>query len=151
MLEIERKFLVTGDGYQTAAPVYFRQGYLSSLPERIVRVRECGSQAFITIKGKNEGATRVEFEYEIPVEEACELFKLCEQPLIEKNRYRFPYTGFVWEVDEFLGENAGLVIAEIELPSEDTVFEKPNWVGEEVTTDSRYYNSNLILNPYRNW
>jgi adenylate cyclase len=150
--EIEYKFLVTGDDYKgLSLPVLYRQGYLSSTPERVVRVREAGGKGYLTIKGANRGATRSEFEYEIPLVEAQELLLLCEQPIIEKLRYFVAYKGFTWEIDEFSGENAGLVIAEIELPAEDTPFEKPHWIGEEVTHDARYYNSNLIKNPYRHW
>jgi len=152
-IEIERKFLVTSDAWmRLGEPVLLRQGYLSSHPSRAVRVRIEGGQAVMTIKGKNVGASRGEWEYPIPMEDAQEfLDKLCEQPIIEKYRRRIPHAGFVWEVDEFLGANAGLVVAEIELPSEDQVFDKPAWIGDEVTHDKRYLNSNLIANPYSNW
>lgn len=152
-IEIERKFLVTSDAWmQQGEPVLLRQGYLSSHPSRVVRVRIEGNGAVMTIKGKNVGASRGEWEYPIPMDDAREfLDKLCEQPIIEKYRRRIPYAGFVWEVDEFLGANAGLVVAEIELPSEDQAFDKPDWIGEEVTHDKRYLNSNLIANPYSNW
>ncbi len=149
--EIERKFLVKDNSYQSVKPDFLCQGYLSSNPERVVRVRQSGNKAFITIKGKNNSAKRLEFEYEIPVADAKELFLLCKKPLIKKNRYKVYFNGFDWEVDEFLGENEGLVIAEIELPTEDTSFEKPHWVGEEVTNDPKYYNSNLVKNPYSSW
>lgn len=152
-IEIERKFLVTSDAWrQQGEPVLLRQGYLSSHPSRVVRVRIEGEGAVMTIKGKNVGASRGEWEYPIPMADAIEfLDKLCEQPIIEKYRRRIPYAGFVWEVDEFLGANAGLVVAEIELPSEDQAFERPEWVGEDVTADKRYLNSNLISNPYSAW
>jgi adenylate cyclase len=152
-VEIERKFLVQNDGWRTQGqPLLMRQGYLSSHPERVVRVRIAGEQAFMTIKGKNVGASRGEWEYPLPLADASELLeRLCEQPLIEKYRRRISHAGFVWEVDEFLGANAGLVVAEIELPAEDTVFDKPEWVGAEVTSDVRYLNSNLIKRPYNTW
>ncbi|NVM77913.1 adenylate cyclase [Duganella sp. SG902] len=152
-VEIERKFLVRGDGWMALGePVFFKQGYLSSHKERVVRVRIEGERAVLTIKGANQGATRGEWEYEIPVAEAAELLDgLCEQPLIEKYRRRITYAGNVWEVDEFLGANAGLVVAEIELRSEDQPFDKPDWIGEEVTSDLRYLNSNLIKRPYSTW
>ncbi len=152
-IEIERKFLVTSDAWmQQGEPVLLRQGYLSSHPSRVVRVRIEGERAVMTIKGKSVGASRGEWEYPIPMDDAREfLDKLCEQPIIEKYRRRIPYAGFVWEVDEFLGANAGLVVAEIELPSEDQAFDKPDWVGEEVTHDKRYLNSNLIALPFSKW
>jgi len=118
---------------------------------RTVRVRIAGEEAFLTIKGTSVGARRAEFEYPIPVWDARELLALCEQPLIEKNRRKILHEGFVWEVDEFLGENLGLVVAEIELPAEDSVFAKPDWVGEEVTEDARYFNSNLSCTPFNRW
>lgn len=152
-VEIERKFLVQGDGWRTQGePVLLRQGYLSSQAERTVRVRIEGERAVLTIKSKNVGAARGEWEYPIPVADAAELLdRLCERPLIEKYRRRIPFAGFVWEVDEFLGANAGLVVAEIELPAEDTVFNKPDWAGTEVTHDLRYLNSRLIKQPYTTW
>jgi adenylate cyclase len=152
-VEIERKFLLRGDGWKSLGePVFFRQGYLSSHKERVVRVRIEGERAVITIKSANQGATRGEWEYEIPVADAAELLDgLCEQPLIEKYRRRIAFAGNVWEVDEFLGANAGLVVAEIELQAEDQQFDKPEWVGEEVTDDLRYLNSSLIRHPYSAW
>ena len=152
-VEIERKFLLAGDGWRVLGePVLLRQGYLCSDPVRTVRVRIEGGQGVLTIKSKNVGATRGEWEYPIPLQEAAELLdRLCERPLVEKTRRRIAHAGFVWEVDEFLGENAGLVVAEIELPSEDTAFERPSWIGQEVTGDKRYYNSSLIRNPYSTW
>ena len=149
--EIERKFLISGDDWRSAEAVYYCQGYLNRDKARTVRVRIAGAQAFITIKGLSTGASRLEFEYAIPVEDARQLLLLCEQPLIEKYRRKIPYKGFVWEVDEFLGENAGLVVAEIELPAEDTPFMRPDWVGQEVTRDSRYFNSALSQFPYCRW
>lgn len=152
-VEIERKFLLRGDGWMSLGePVLFKQGYLSSHKERLVRVRIEGERAVMTIKGANKGATRGEWEYEIPVADAAELLDgLCEQPLIEKYRRRITFAGNVWEVDEFLGANAGLVVAEIELQSEDQQFDKPDWIGEEVTDDLRYLNSSLIKHPYSAW
>jgi adenylate cyclase len=151
--EIERKFLVVSDGYRALAePVYVRQGYLCRDPERVVRVRIYGEMGFLTIKGANRGITRAEFEYPIPRDEATLMLEeLCLKPDIEKFRYRIPFEGHVWEVDEFRGANEGLVIAEIELPDEATPFAKPDWVGEEVSGDARYYNSNLISRPFGTW
>lgn len=152
-VEIERKFLLSGDGWMhLGEPVFFKQGYLSSQKERVVRVRIEGERAVMTIKGASKGATRGEWEYEIPVADAAELLDgLCEQPLIEKYRRRIEFGGNVWEVDEFLGVNAGLVVAEIELQSEDQQFDKPEWIGEEVTGDARYFNSSLIKKPFSTW
>jgi len=152
-IEIERKFLLAGDAWRglgQATPM--RQGYLCSDPERTVRVRIEGEGAVITIKSKASGASRGEWEYPIPVADAAELLdRLCEQPLVEKTRHRIAHAGHVWEVDEFAGDNAGLVVAEIELGAEDEAFEKPDWIGREVTGDKRYYNSSLIRLPYSQW
>ena len=152
-IEIERKFLLAGDAWRgLGQPVLLRQGYLSSARERVVRVRIEGDQAMLTIKGANVGATRGEWEYPIPLADAAELLDaLCEQPLIEKYRHRIEHAGMVWEVDEFLGANAGLVVAEIELASEDQPFDKPDWIGAEVSGDARYYNANLIHHPFSQW
>lgn len=152
-VEIERKFLLQGDAWRgLGQAVLLRQGYLSSARERVVRVRIEGEQAMLTIKGANVGATRGEWEYPIPLADAVELIDgLCEQPLIEKVRHRIEHAGMVWEVDEFLGANAGLVVAEIELASEDQPFEKPEWIGAEVSGDARYYNANLIRHPFSQW
>lgn len=152
-VEIEKKFLLSGsDWKQLAAGTAYRQGYLNSTKERTVRVRTIDDKGYLTVKGISVGATRMEFEYEIPREDAAQLLdELCEKPLIEKNRYKIEYGGFIWEVDEFFGENDGLVVAEIELESEDQQFERPAWVGEEVTGDPRYFNSNLIKHPYTAW
>jgi adenylate cyclase len=152
-IEIERKFLPNGDGWRgQGTATLMRQGYLTSDPVRTVRVRIEGERAVITIKSKSTGATRGEWEYEIPVPDAAELLdRLCEQPLVEKVRHRIDHRGHTWEVDEFRGENAGLVVAEIELGSEDEAFEKPDWIGREVTGDPRYYNSSLIRLPYSKW
>ena len=152
-IEIERKFLVIDDGWKHQAEcVFMRQGYICSDPGRIVRVRIEGERAMLTIKGKTEGISRGEWEYAIPLEDASQLLDvLCEKPLIEKNRYRIPFGGFVWEVDEFFGENAGLIVAEIELESESQSFVKPDWVGQEVSHDRRYANANLFKHPYQRW
>ncbi len=152
-VEIERKFLVSSDAWrQLGEATLLRQGYLCADPERTVRVRIEGEQGVLTIKSKNEGASRGEWEYPIPLADAEELLdRLCERPLVEKYRRRIDHAGFTWEVDEFLGENAGLVVAEIELPAEDTVFDLPGWIGREVTGERRYYNSSLIRLPYSKW
>jgi adenylate cyclase len=152
-VEIERKFLVAGEAWRALGEaVLLRQGYLSSDPSRTVRVRIEGQGAAITIKSKNVGAKRGEWEYPVPLADAAELLDgLCERPLIEKYRRRIEYQGHVWEVDEFLGENAGLVVAEIELNAADETFARPDWIGEEVTGDPRYYNSSLIRFPYSQW
>jgi len=152
-IEIERKFLVEGDAWRTlGTSTLLRQGYLSTDAARTVRVRIDGDQAFLTIKGKSVGASRGEWEYPIPVAEAAELLDgLCQQPLVEKVRHRIAAGPHTWEVDEFLGANAGLVVAEIELASEDEAFDKPAWIGRDVTGDARYFNSRLISHPYSTW
>ena len=152
-IEIERKFLLAGNAWRTLGePVLLRQGYLSSNPDRTVRVRIEGDQGTITIKGRSVGATRGEWEYPIPLADAGELLeRLCEQPIIEKYRRRIVVGAHTWEVDEFIGANQGLVVAEIELDSENQQFDQPDWIGEEVTADRRYFNSSLIRNPYSNW
>ena len=152
-LEIERKFLVLSAAWKAlGVGVPMRQGYLSIDPERVVRVRVEGDEATLTIKGRSVGAVRGEWEYPIPKSDAQALLtQLALRPLIEKSRYRIPYQGMTWEVDEFYGDNAGLVVAEIELIAEDQAFEKPEWVGEEVTHDARYFNANLLRHPYSAW
>jgi CYTH domain-containing protein len=149
--EIERKFRVIKDTWRNVKGTRYRQGYLNSAKERNVRVRTMEDKAYLTIKGIAIGASRMEFEYEIPLQDADELLEICEKPLIEKTRYKVQEGGFVWEVDEFFRENQGLIVAEVELAREDQEFPKPDWVGEEVTGDPRYFNSNLIKNPYTNW
>lgn len=156
MLEIERKFLVRADFRQEAyASVRIVQGYLCSAPERTVRVRVKGEKACITVKGKGNasGAARFEWEKEIPVDEALALLELAEPGVIDKTRYLVKNTDgvHVWEVDEFHADNEGLTVAEIELSAEDESFDRPEWLGEEVTGDKRYYNSMLSSKPYRNW
>ncbi len=152
--EIERKFLVKGD-YKPFVKKSMRivQGYLSSVPERTVRVRIKGEKGFITIKGKGSasGASRFEWEKEIPTSEVKELLNLCEPGIIDKTRNIVEVGKHAYEVDEFYGENDGLTMAEVELSSEDEKFDKPDWLGEEVTGDSRYYNSMLMKKPYTKW
>ncbi len=151
--EIERKFLVIDDSFKKQARhSFFKQGYLSIERGRIVRVRTYENQGFITIKGNARSITLDEFEYEIPAAEAEEMLEnLCIKPLIEKIRYFVDHAGNEWVIDEFKGENNGLVVAEIELGSEDQKFDKPDWLGEEVTSDRRYANSSLVLKPYSQW
>jgi adenylate cyclase len=150
--EIERKFLVTGDAWKMPGQgVLIRQGYLNSDPERVVRVRTMGGSAALTVKGPSVGATRAEFEYGIPLADAHELLGLCEQPLIEKTRYTVAVGSLVWEIDEFHGANQGLTVAECELESEDQDVPKPDWVGDEVTGDPRYFNSSLVAEPFLAW
>ncbi len=150
--EIERKFLIKADTWRMEKGTKYRQGYLNTAKERTVRVRTIDDKGYLTIKGINVGATRLEFEYEIPAPEAKQLLdQLCEKPLIEKNRHKIKHGGLVWEVDEFFGENEGLIVAEVELQSEDQLFEKPDWVGKEVTGEPRYFNANLIAFPFTKW
>ena len=149
--EIERKFLLKKDYWPHENVVKYRQGYLNSDEKKTVRVRTAGDKGYLTIKGASIGASRLEFEYEIPLQDAGILLDLCEKPLIEKNRYKVVDGDFIWEIDEFFGENSGLIIAEIELEHENQEFKKPDWIGEEVTGDPRYYNASLIKNPYKNW
>jgi adenylate cyclase len=150
--EIERKFLVKGTRWRTGQGVEYRQGYLSTVRERTIRVRRAGEKAYLTMKGVNVGATRSEYEYEIPVQDADEILEqLCQRPLVEKRRYRIEYAGLTWEIDEFTGENEGLVVAEVELTSEGLAVHQPPWIGQEVTDDPRYFNANLVEHPYRTW
>lgn len=149
--EIERKFLVLDQSYrQLAKGVLYRQGYLSSNPT--VRIRIIDQQALLTIKSPATGISRSEFEYEIPLQDGLEMVShLCRGPVIEKYRYKIEYEGFTWEIDEFLKDNEGLVVAEIELNYEEQVFSKPPFIGEEVTHDRRYRNSSLVNRPYNTW
>lgn len=151
--EIERKFLVKDEEFKNLAKgVNYRQGYLSTVKERTVRVRTTDSEGFLTIKGITVGASRAEYEYKIPAADANEMLdNLCEKPIVEKNRYKIAAGKHTWEIDEFLGANLGLIVAEIELGAEDEKFEKPSWIGEEVTGDPKYFNSNLIKNPFSKW
>lgn len=155
MQEIERKFLVLSDAFKAAAAIQNRivQGYLNSDPERTVRVRIKGNKGFLTIKGKGNasGTTRLEWEKEIPVSDAELLLPLCEKGMIDKIRYEVPVGNHVYEVDVFSGDNDGLIVAEIELNTEEESFEKPNWLGKEVTGEERYYNAFLSNSPYKNW
>ena len=152
-IEIERKFLVASEGWrrEPGGVTRFSQGYLSRDPARTVRVRIAGDEAFLTIKGATTGATRAEFEYAIPVAEAQQLLALSDGPAVEKLRHLRVVDGLTWEVDEFLGANAGLVVAEIELAREDQPFTRPDWLGAEVTGDARYVNANLAVKPYALW
>lgn len=150
-IEIERKYLVTGADWRTSDGQRICQGYLNRDKARTVRVRIAGAQAFLTVKGLSTGATRAEFEYPIPLADAQALLALCDGPLIDKVRHRVDHAGLTWEVDEFFGDNAGLVVAEVELASEDQSIALPSWVGEEVTTDSRYVNASLASHPFSRW
>lgn len=151
-VEIERKFLVRRELWRPKeAGIAIRQGYLASDAERTVRVRTWDEQAYLTIKGKNQGIRRLEFEYEIPFSDAQELLELCEQPVISKRRYLEKLVDKYWEIDVFEGENEGLILAEVELPSEDAEIVLPKWAGPEVSDDIRYYNSYLFRHPYRLW
>jgi len=155
MIEIEKKFLVLNDSFKEAAFTqnHIAQGYLSSAPERTVRVRIKGDKGYLTIKGisNDTGMSRFEWEKEIPVDEAEKLLLLCEAGLIDKTRFEVKTGSHIIEIDEFYGENQGLIMAEIELKSETESFEKPIWLGEEVTNDKRYYNAYLSNNPFKNW
>ena len=152
-MEIERKYLMASDGWRGLAEgVDYRQGYLSTVKERTVRVRTIADRGFLTVKGISTGASRREYEYEIPAGEAHEMLdELCERPLIEKRRFEITHGGLIWEIDEFSGDNAGLIIAEVELVSEDQLIDIPSWIGEEVTGDPRYFNSSLVANPFSTW
>lgn len=151
--EIEKKFLLTADDWRllgTGEP--YCQGYLNVEKGRTVRVRTINDRGILTIKGPSVGAARLEYEYDIPFADAREmLLELCRKPLIEKTRYKVPFAGFIWEIDEFKGDNEGLLFAEIELAYEGQSFAKPPWIGREVTDDSRYYNANLVTNPFSHW
>lgn len=149
--EIERKFLVQTSWQPQDEGIKIAQGYLSTVPERTVRVRIKGDKGYLTIKGKNQGISRAEFEYEIPIGDAEELLKLAEQPILSKTRYLEQHGNRLWEIDVFAGENQGLVVAEVELPDEQADFSRPDWLGQEVSGDVRYYNANLIKNPFSLW
>lgn len=154
-LEIERKFLVSSDAYKQEATSQTRiaQGFLNTDPSRTVRVRIMGEKGFLTVKGasNDSGTTRFEWEIEISVKEATNLIDLCESGILEKNRYEVPSGKHIFEVDEFLGENKGLIVAEVELEHEDEPFERPEWLGEEVTGQRKYYNSQLSKTPFKEW
>lgn len=151
-VEIERKFLVKNDQWRNLAQgELYRQGYIPTL-ESTVRIRVIRDRGFITIKGMTQGISRAEYEYEIPVEDATQMLDhLCKPPLIEKYRHKIELNGLVWEVDEFLGANRGLTIAEVELKSADQAIKLPEWIGEDVSHNPRYYNSNLAQHPYTTW
>jgi CYTH domain-containing protein len=151
-LEIERKFLVSSDAWRGhAVGVIYRQGYLSTVPERTVRVRIAGTDAFLTVKGLTTNNSRLEFEYFIPLADAEQLLALCEGPLVEKTRFEIPHAGRTWQVDEYLGDNRGLIIAEVELSSATDEVVAPDWIGREVSGDARYYNSSLASKPFSRW
>lgn len=152
--EIERKFLVIGDGWrENAVGTHYRQGYLNSVKERTVRTEQSMTKLSLRLKDWTVGCTRLEFEYSIPYDDCVKMLdELAEKPIIEKTRYKIPAgNGLTWEIDEFHGVNEGLIVAEIEIPSEETSFEKPDWLGEEVSSDPRYFNSNLVSHPYTTW
>lgn len=153
-IEIERKFLLRNDDWRAEADTgtRMRQGYFAGPQRASIRVRIEGESANLNIKSAELGIRRLEFEYPVPLAEAEQMLdSLCEGPLVEKTRYRLVHAGFTWEVDVFAGDNAGLVVAEIELPAEDSVFEKPDWLGDEVSADPRYYNVSLVTHPYCDW
>lgn len=153
-VEIEHKFLLANNGWRkdVQKTIKYKQGYLSSQPTSSIRVRISDQHAWLNIKSATIGTSRLEFEYEIPLADAEIIINtLCGRPLIEKSRHFIRMDNFVWEIDEFEGENAGLIVAEIELAKQGENFPKPNWLGHEVTHDLRYYNNNLALNPYKNW
>lgn len=152
-LEIERKFLVTGESWRAGANgTFYRQGYLCAEPARTVRVRLAGSRAFLTVKGASSGCSRSEFEYPLPVADAAQMLdELCLKPLIEKERYTIVYAGMTWEIDVFSGVNAGLVLAEVELEDPQQQIELPPWTGREVTSDPCYFNAYLVRHPYATW
>ncbi len=151
--EIERKFLLKNNKWKTFATDRFviKQGYLNTDKERTVRVRVKGTKGFLTIKSKNIGMVRNEFEYEIPVRDAEQLILLCEQPIIDKTRYIIPKKDHIWEIDIFRGDNEGLAIAEVELTHPEQKIPIPRWIGQEVTGDPKYYNSSLVKTPYKDW
>ncbi len=151
-IEIERKFLMADDSWRIEAGegVHYAQGYLNK-KGNTVRVRIAGDKGFLTIKSKTESFSRMEFEYEIPVDDAKTMMQLSQTPVVEKYRYKIKKGKHTWEIDEFLGDNKGLIVAEIELESEEETFDMPKWIGKEVTADKRYYNSHLAENPFKNW
>ncbi|WP_427451670.1 CYTH domain-containing protein [Litorimonas sp. WD9-15] len=150
-IEIERKFLVKNDAWRTGTPTLYVQGYLNPDKNRTVRVRIAETKAMITVKGITTGPSRAEYEYPIPLEDAQNMLKLCKGPLIEKHRWFYRAGDLTWEIDEFFGPNAGLIVAEIELDHEDQNVDLPDWVGREVTDDNRYFNSSLSVTPFTTW
>ena len=151
--EIERKFLVLNSSYKDLGNYkYCIQGYIKSINEPLVRIRTIGNKSYLTMKSDVNGITRLEYEYEIPIQDAKDLLELyCQESIVEKNRYIISYKSTTWEVDEFLGGNKGLVVAEVELTSEDQEYDSPEWIGEEVSTDKKYYNYNLAHHPFQRW
>lgn len=153
--EIERKYLIQFKAWQQAKKnaeyTHISQGYLSLNPERTVRIRITKASALLTIKGITKGVSRSEFEYQIPLNDGLALLKICQGSIIKKRRYLLPYDNLIWEVDEFEGDNTGLIIAEVELESEDQIFTLPSWIKEEVSDDNRYYNANLVQHPFKDW
>ncbi|NJK48911.1 CYTH domain-containing protein [Candidatus Gracilibacteria bacterium] len=152
-IEIERKFLVKGDTWRSLGTgQVYRQGYITTVNSTTVRIRIVGDRGYLTIKGKTDGIARSEFEYLIPVEDAQSMLDtLCDRPLIEKIRYKIQFGNLLWEVDEFLGENQGLIMAEVELDDANRTIELPDWIAKEVSSDRKYYNSNLAKYPYQQW
>lgn len=152
-IEIERKFLVQGEGWrQLGTGTRYCQGYLVNTVDRTVRVRVAGDQGYLTIKGNSDGIQRSEYEYAIPLADANELLNtLCQGPLIEKTRYRIPWQDVVWEVDEFSGDNQGLIVAEVELKDSNQALDLPEWIGQEVSDDPRYFNASLVNHPFSRW
>ena len=150
-IEIERKFLVINNNYKKlSSPFHCAQGYICENP--LTRIRIINDKSYITLKGINQGIRRSEYEYEIPILDAKNLLdEFCENPIIEKNRYKILITNTLWEVDEFLGDNLGLVVAEVELKNENDTFDKPDWIGEEVSYEDKYFNHNLVNNPFSKW
>jgi CYTH domain-containing protein len=152
-IEIEHKYLVKAELWRpSGAGLLYRQGYLSSVKGRVVRVRIAGARGFLTVKGITIGVSRPEFEYPIPIADATEMLdQLCERPLIEKTRHREPFAGRIWEIDVFHGDNAGLIVAEVEVPNAAAQITTPPWAGQEVSGDPRYFNTNLASNPFKTW
>lgn len=152
-VEIERKFLVRGEQWRKLATgSIYRQGYIPTKNNTTVRVRLVGEQGYITIKGSSTGISRAEYEYLIPCKDAQEMLdNLCDRPLIEKTRYKLQFSGLTWEVDEFTGENEGLILAEVEISDEKQIIDIPEWIGQEVSNDSRYFNVNLVKYPFKEW
>lgn len=152
-VEIERKFLIKGQEWRKQSTgILYRQGYISTQNSTTVRVRLVGEEGYLTIKGKTRGHSRHEYEYSIPATDAEEMLNtLCDRPLIEKKRYKLKQGDLTWEIDEFMGENEGLIVAEVELTTEDQMVHLPPWIGDEVTHDSRYFNVNLAKSPYCHW
>ncbi|BDI19057.1 CYTH domain-containing protein [Nostoc cf. commune SO-36] len=151
--EIERKYLVLGDSWRGLAEGnVYRQGYIATQDKVAVRIRVVGEKSYLTIKGPSIKYSRLEFEYPIPVEDAQEMLEtLCERPFIEKVRYKIEWRGLIWEIDEFDGVNKGLILAEVELSDENQQIELPTWIGQEVSDDARYFNSNLVKHPFSQW